>query len=178
MVGKANCHIFSRRRTVTLWVLHTLQQLQSIIIKYSFHIPKNFITGWFWGHPKNLHPHPAFRLPTPGLRLNWFFLGPCYPLAPNLRKIRLVVFKQICQPNRQTTQKTERKKNGQFTLPDTDRKSSTEVMSSTASVRMRTCFSHWSLNTSMLSWATLLWGRAASVRAALITWVKVGTIPK
>lgn len=27
-------------------------------------------------------------------------------------------------------------------IPDTDRKSSTEVMSSTASVRMRTCFSH------------------------------------
>lgn len=55
-------------------------------------------------------------------------------------------------------------------VPDTERKSSTEVMSSTASVRMRTCFSHWSLKTSMLSWATLLWGRAARVRAALITW--------
>lgn len=57
-----------------------------------------------------------------------------------------------------------------FFIPDTERKSSTEVMSSTASVRMRTCFSHWSLNTSMLSWATLLWGRAARVSAALITW--------
>lgn len=42
-------------------------------------------------------------------------------------------------------------------------------MSSTASVNMRTCFSHWSLKTSMLSWATLLWGRAARVRAALMT---------
>lgn len=54
-------------------------------------------------------------------------------------------------------------------VPETERKSSTDVMSSTASVRTRTCFSHWSLKTSMLSWATLLWGLAASVRAALIT---------
>lgn len=55
-------------------------------------------------------------------------------------------------------------------LPETERKSSTEVMSSTASVRTRTCFSHWSLKTSMLSWATLLWGLAANVRAAFITY--------
>lgn len=54
-------------------------------------------------------------------------------------------------------------------LPETERKSSTDVMSSTASVSTRTCFSHWSLKTSMLSWATLLCGRAASVRAALMT---------
>lgn len=56
-------------------------------------------------------------------------------------------------------------------LPETERKSSTEVMSSTASVSTRTCFSHWSLKTSMLSWATLLCGRAASVRAALMTYL-------
>ena len=56
-------------------------------------------------------------------------------------------------------------------LPETDRKSSTEVMSSTASVSTRTCFSHWSLKTSMLSWATLLCGRAANVRAALMTYL-------
>lgn len=42
-------------------------------------------------------------------------------------------------------------------------------MSSTASVRTRTCFSHWSLKTSMLSCATLLWGLAANVSAAFIT---------
>ena len=56
-------------------------------------------------------------------------------------------------------------------LPETERKSSTEVMSSTASVSTRTCFSHWSLKTSILSWATLLCGRAASVRAALMTYL-------
>lgn len=44
-----------------------------------------------------------------------------------------------------------------------------EVMSSTASVSTRTCFSHWSLNKSMLSWATLLLGLAARAKAALIT---------
>lgn len=54
-------------------------------------------------------------------------------------------------------------------LPDTLRKSSMEVMSSTASVSTRTCFSHWSLNKSMLSWATLLLGLAARAKAALIT---------
>lgn len=53
--------------------------------------------------------------------------------------------------------------------PDTQRKSSMEVMSSTASVRTRTCFSHCSLNNSILSWATLLWGLAARANAALIT---------
>lgn len=54
-------------------------------------------------------------------------------------------------------------------LPDTDRKSSIDVISSTASVRTRTCFSHCSLNKSILSWATLLLGLAARARAALIT---------
>lgn len=44
-----------------------------------------------------------------------------------------------------------------------------EVMSSTASVRTRTCFSHCSLNKSILSWATLLLGLAARANAALIT---------
>ncbi|TNN55223.1 hypothetical protein EYF80_034576 [Liparis tanakae] len=53
--------------------------------------------------------------------------------------------------------------------PDTHRKSSMEVMSSTASVSTRTCFSHCSLNRSMLSWATLLLGLAARASAALIT---------
>lgn len=53
--------------------------------------------------------------------------------------------------------------------PDTQRKSSMDVMSSTASVRTRTCFSHCSLNKSILSWATLLLGLAARANAALIT---------
>lgn len=44
-----------------------------------------------------------------------------------------------------------------------------EVMSSTASVRTRTCFSHCSLKRSMFSWASLLCGFAAKANAALIT---------
>lgn len=54
-------------------------------------------------------------------------------------------------------------------LPETARKSSMEVISSTASVRTRTCFSHCSLKRSMFSWASLLCGFAAKASAALIT---------
>ena len=44
------------------------------------------------------------------------------------------------------------------------------VISSTASVSTLTCFSQASLNTSIFSRATWLWGLAARVRAAFITW--------
>lgn len=58
---------------------------------------------------------------------------------------------------------------GTSSLPETAKKSSMEVMSSTASVRTRTCFSHCSLKRSMFSWASLLCGFAAKANAALIT---------
>ncbi len=56
------------------------------------------------------------------------------------------------------------------TVPDTARKSSMVVMSSTASVRTLTWWIQASLKTSMFSLATLLRGLAARVRAAFITW--------
>ena len=59
--------------------------------------------------------------------------------------------------------------NEAWILPDTARKSSMVVMSSTASVSRRTCFSQISLNTSMFSSATFDLGRAARILAAFIT---------
>lgn len=65
-------------------------------------------------------------------------------------------------------------------IPEAARKSSMSVISSTASVSTRTCFSQASLKTAMFSCAALLFGRAARVRAALTTYrkkrQKIGTI--
>lgn len=54
--------------------------------------------------------------------------------------------------------------------PETAKKSWIVVISSTASVKIRTSLSQASLNTSMFSWATLDLGRLAKIRAALMTY--------